>query len=116
MRKEKQKVVWLRNCRFIRRGLGKLTRSQRIGLGTLRAQGLERELHVEPDAVTALRGLLDMGSKVLRRQNALVAVRRPDGGRMSISQGHSPRVSKNGSFIMPNVEAEPCGGRYPELP
>ena len=62
MRKEKQKVARLRNCSFIRRGLGKLTCSLKIGLGTLRAQGLERELHVEPDAVTALRGLLDMGS------------------------------------------------------
>ena len=62
MRKEKQKVAGLRNCNFIRRGLGKLTCSLRIGLGTLRAPGLEREFHLEPVAVTALRGLLDMGS------------------------------------------------------
>ena len=62
MRKEKQKVARLRNCSFIRRGLGKLTCSLKIGLGTLRAQGLERVLQVEPDAVTALRSLPDMGS------------------------------------------------------
>ena len=62
MRKEKQKVARLRNCGFIRRGLGKLICSLRIGFGTLRAPGLERELNVEPVAVTALRGLPDMGS------------------------------------------------------
>ena len=61
MRKEKQKVARLRNCSFIRRGLGKLTCSLKIGLGTLRAPGLEREFNVEADAVTAFRSLPDMG-------------------------------------------------------
>ena len=61
MRREKQKVAGLRNCNLIRRGLRKLICSLRIGLGTLRAPGLERELNAESGAVTAFRSLPDMG-------------------------------------------------------
>ena len=94
MRKEKQKVARLRNCSFIRRGLGKLTCSLKIGLGTLRAGGLEREFNVEADAVTAFRSLLDIDWIAPPRQDALGMARRRDGGRMSISLEHSPRVPK----------------------
>ena len=62
MCKGKQEFIGLRHFDSIRRGLGKLICSLRIGLGTLRAPGLERELHVESGAVTAFRSLPDMGS------------------------------------------------------
>ena len=61
IRKENQKVTKLRHFDFIRRGLGTLICSLRIGLGTLRAPGLERELNAESGAVTAFRSLPDMG-------------------------------------------------------
>ena len=94
MSKEKQKVARLRNCSFIRRGLGKQTCSLKIGLGTLRAPGLESGRNVESAAVTVVRSLPDIDWVALHRQNVLETARRRDGGRMSISHEHSPRVSK----------------------
>ena len=63
-------------------------------LKTLRAHGIENGLNVESAAVTVVRSLPDINWLALHGQNALETVWRPDGGRMSISQEHSPRVSK----------------------
>ena len=61
---------------------------------TLRAQGIGSAVDVESAAVTAVRSLLDIDWVGPPRQNASGTARRRDGGRMSISQAHSPRVSK----------------------